>query len=100
MCVEGPSHEGKKTDNGFCTSYLNKLVDALRKAFPGTELQANSNITSKITTWRNHYSTIVTLKLKTTCVGFSTTICQLECTDEQWESVLKIYSRHTIHFFP
>ncbi|KAL8534717.1 hypothetical protein ACS0TY_010668 [Phlomoides rotata] len=58
--------KGQKTDNGFRTGYLNKLEDALRKAFPGCDLQATPHITSKITTWRKHYSAIVSAKLLAT----------------------------------
>ncbi|KAL8491675.1 hypothetical protein ACS0TY_023319 [Phlomoides rotata] len=81
--------KGQKIDNGFRTGYLNKLEDALRKAFPGCDLQATPHITSKITTWRKHYSAIVSAKLQATSVGFNTTTCQLECTDDQWDSILK-----------
>ncbi|KAL8538238.1 hypothetical protein ACS0TY_000276 [Phlomoides rotata] len=81
--------KGQKTDNGFCTGYLNKLEDALRKAFPGCDLQATPHITSKITTWRKHYSAIVSAKLLVTGVGFNTTTCQLDCTNDQWDSILK-----------
>ncbi|KAL8462537.1 hypothetical protein ACS0TY_033537 [Phlomoides rotata] len=58
--------KGQKTDNAFHTGYLNKLEDALRKAFPGCDLQATPHIMSKITTWRKHYSAIVTTKLGAT----------------------------------
>ncbi|KAL8487233.1 hypothetical protein ACS0TY_023778 [Phlomoides rotata] len=81
--------KGQKIDNGFRTGYLNKLEDALRKAFPGCDLQATPHITSKITTWCKHYSAIVSAKLQATSVGFNTTTCQLECTDDQWDSILK-----------
>ncbi|KAL8481047.1 hypothetical protein ACS0TY_027544 [Phlomoides rotata] len=81
--------KGKKTDNGFRMGYLNKLEDALRKAFPGCDLQATPHITSKITTWRKHYFAIVSTKLQVTGVGFNTTSCQLEYTDDQWDSILK-----------
>ncbi|KAL8519674.1 hypothetical protein ACS0TY_010563 [Phlomoides rotata] len=79
--------KGQKTDNGFRTGYLNKLEDALRKAFPGCDLQATPHITSKITTWRKHYSAIVSAKLLATGVGFNTTTCQLDCTDDQWDAI-------------
>ncbi|KAL8457261.1 hypothetical protein ACS0TY_035200 [Phlomoides rotata] len=81
--------KGQKTDNGFLTGYLNKFEDALRKAFPRCDLQATPHITSKITTWHKHYSAIVSAKLQATSVGFNTTTCQLECTDDQWNSILK-----------
>ncbi|KAL8556453.1 hypothetical protein ACS0TY_004049 [Phlomoides rotata] len=67
--------KGQKNDNGFHTGYLNKLEDALRKAFPECDLQATPHITSKITTWRKHYSAIVSAKLQATGVGFNTTTC-------------------------
>ncbi|KAL8555755.1 hypothetical protein ACS0TY_003535 [Phlomoides rotata] len=81
--------KGQKTDNGFRTGYLNKLEDALQKAFPGCVLQATPHITSKITTWLKHYSVIVSAKLLATGVGFNTTTCQLDCTDDQWDSIMK-----------
>ncbi|KAL8461946.1 hypothetical protein ACS0TY_033145 [Phlomoides rotata] len=51
--------KGQKIDNEFRTGYLNKLEDALRKAFPGCDLQATPHITPKITTCRKNYSAIV-----------------------------------------
>ncbi|KAL8501192.1 hypothetical protein ACS0TY_020663 [Phlomoides rotata] len=84
--------KGQKIDNGFRTGYLNKLEDALRKAFPGCDLQATPHITSKIITWRKHYSAIVSAKLLATGVGFNTTTCQLDCTDDQWDAIVK--TRH------
>ncbi|KAL8543136.1 hypothetical protein ACS0TY_003868 [Phlomoides rotata] len=52
-------------------------------------MQATPYITSKITTWRKHYSAIVPAKLQVTSVGFNTTTCQLECTYDQCDSILK-----------
>ncbi|KAL8489186.1 hypothetical protein ACS0TY_025182 [Phlomoides rotata] len=81
--------KGQKMDNGFRTDYLSKLEDALRKAFTGTDLQETPNITSKITTWRRHYSSIVSAKMIATGVGFNTTPNQLECTNDLWEAIMK-----------
>ncbi|KAL8480151.1 hypothetical protein ACS0TY_026903 [Phlomoides rotata] len=81
--------EGQKTDNGFRTGYLNKLEDELRKAFPSTDLQATPNITSKIITWRKHYSSIVIVNNIATIMGFNTTTNQLECTDDHCEAIVK-----------
>ncbi|KAL8553359.1 hypothetical protein ACS0TY_001873 [Phlomoides rotata] len=81
--------KGQKSDNGFRTGYLTKLEIALRKAFPGTDLQATPHITSKITTWRKHYSSIVSAKRLATGVGFNTTTNQLECTDDLWDAIVK-----------
>ncbi|KAL8458290.1 hypothetical protein ACS0TY_035967 [Phlomoides rotata] len=81
--------KGQKSDNGFRTGYLTKLEIALRKAFPGTDLQATPHITSKITTWRKHYSSIVSAKRLSTGVGFNTTTNQLECTDDLWDAIVK-----------
>lgn len=50
---------GWKSDNGFCTGYLVKLEDVIKKVYPSTDLQANPNIVSKLTTWKKTYGSIV-----------------------------------------
>ncbi|KAL8474403.1 hypothetical protein ACS0TY_031031 [Phlomoides rotata] len=69
--------------------YLTKIEIALRKAFPSTNLQETPHITSKITTWPKHYSSIVCAKMLATGVGFNTTTNQLECTDDLWDAIMK-----------
>ncbi|KAL8498086.1 hypothetical protein ACS0TY_021424 [Phlomoides rotata] len=81
-------NKGYKSDNGFRTGYLIKCEEALKADFPKTDLQASPHITSKLTAWRKNYSSLVTAHT-TTGVGFNTTTSQLECTDDQWESVVK-----------
>ncbi|KAL8523653.1 hypothetical protein ACS0TY_013574 [Phlomoides rotata] len=81
--------KGWKSDNGFRTGYLTKLEDALKREFPRTDLQATPNITSKLTTWKKNYSSLVTAH-QTTGVGFNNTTNQLDVTDEQWEDILKL----------
>ncbi|KAL8470885.1 hypothetical protein ACS0TY_033456 [Phlomoides rotata] len=80
--------KGWKSDNGFRTVYLTKLEDALKREFPRTDLQETPNITSKLTTWKKNYSSLVTAH-QTTGVGFNNTTNQLDVTDEQWEDILK-----------
>lgn len=62
-----------KLDNGFRTGYLTKLEDALKTAFPNTDLQKNPNIVSKLTTWRKYYGSLVSVQRDTTEVGYNTT---------------------------
>ncbi|KAL8492768.1 hypothetical protein ACS0TY_024094 [Phlomoides rotata] len=81
-------NKGYKTDNGFRTGYLIKCGDALKTDFPKTDLQATPYITSKLIAWKKYYSTIVTAHL-VTGFGFNTTTSQVECTDEQWDDVLR-----------
>ncbi|KAL8510602.1 hypothetical protein ACS0TY_017430 [Phlomoides rotata] len=81
-------NKGYKSDNGFRTCYLIKCEKALKEDFPKTGLQASPHIISKLTTWKKSYSSLVTAHT-TTGVGFNTTTSQLECTNDQWESVVK-----------
>lgn len=41
---------GWKSDNGFRTGYLSKLMEAIKKVYPHTDLVVQPNITSKLTT--------------------------------------------------
>ncbi|KAL8544558.1 hypothetical protein ACS0TY_004944 [Phlomoides rotata] len=78
-----------KSDNGFRTGYLIKCEEALKVDFPKTDLQASPYITSKLTSWKKSYSSLVTAHT-TTGVGFNTTTSQLELSsDDQWESMVK-----------
>ncbi|KAL8462138.1 hypothetical protein ACS0TY_033283 [Phlomoides rotata] len=90
-------NKGWKSDNGFRAGYLTKCEDALKEDFAKTDLQATPHITSKMTAWKKSYSSLVTAHT-TTGVGFNTTTSQLECTDDEWDSVVKKSSneRHVI----
>lgn len=57
---------GWKNDNGFRTMYLIKLEEALKKVYPHTNLQVNPNITSKLTTWKKAYRSLMTAQRDTT----------------------------------
>ncbi|KAL8492410.1 hypothetical protein ACS0TY_023846 [Phlomoides rotata] len=81
-------NKGYKSDNYFRTCYLIKCEEALKEDFPKMNLQASPHITSKLIAWKKSYSSLVTTHT-TTGVGFNTTTSQLECTDDQWESVVK-----------
>ncbi|KAL8548001.1 hypothetical protein ACS0TY_007335 [Phlomoides rotata] len=69
----------------------------MRKAFPSTDLHAVPHITSKITTWQNRYSSIVSAKMIVTCVGINTTTNKLECTDDHWEAIVKVQISRVFH---
>ncbi|KAL8497671.1 hypothetical protein ACS0TY_021126 [Phlomoides rotata] len=71
------------------TTREEKCEEALKDDFPKTDLQASPHITSKLTTWKKSYSSLVTVHT-TTGLGFNTTTSQLECTDDQWESIVKV----------
>lgn len=81
--------QGWKSDNGFRTGFLTKLEEATRKEFLQIDIIAHPNITSKMTTWKKHYGSIVTAHL-TTGVGFNCTTNQLEVNDDQWIEVVKV----------
>lgn len=81
---------GWKSDNGFRTAYLTKLEEALKKAFPNTDLQKDPNIVSKLTTWKKTYGSLVSAQRDTTGVGFNTTTNTLEVTDDQCESIVQV----------
>ncbi|KAL8492121.1 hypothetical protein ACS0TY_023665 [Phlomoides rotata] len=83
--------KGYKMDNGFRTGYLIKCEDSLKTDFPKTVKQASPHITSKFTAWKKYYSLIVTTHLVTR-LGFNTTTSQIDYTDEQWDSVVKVSS--------
>lgn len=83
-------NHGWKTDNGFRTGYLLKLEEAMKKANPQTDLMANPNICSKLTTWKKAYGSIVSAQRDVTGVGFNLTTSTLEVTDEQWEQVVNV----------
>ncbi|KAL8536429.1 hypothetical protein ACS0TY_011876 [Phlomoides rotata] len=78
---------GWKSDNGFRTGYLVRCENAMKVAFPNTDLLAVPHITSKITSWKKSYGNIITTQ--SSGVGFNTTTGELDCTDEQWEAVLR-----------
>ncbi|KAL8514444.1 hypothetical protein ACS0TY_013526 [Phlomoides rotata] len=61
---------GWKSDNGFRTGYLVCCENAMKVAFPNTDLLATPHITSKITSWKKSYVNIVTAQ--SSGVGFNT----------------------------
>ncbi|KAL8529328.1 hypothetical protein ACS0TY_006658 [Phlomoides rotata] len=65
-------NKGYKSDNGFRTGYLIKCEEVLKADFPKTDRQASPHITSKLTSWKKSYSSLVTAHT-TTGVGFNTT---------------------------
>ncbi|KAL8556202.1 hypothetical protein ACS0TY_003842 [Phlomoides rotata] len=85
-------NKGYTTDNDFRIGYLIKCEDALKIDFSKTDLQATPHITSKLTSWKKYYSSIVTAHL-VTGFGLNTTTSQVECTDEQWDDVIKSVDR-------
>ncbi|XP_057780224.1 uncharacterized protein At2g29880-like [Salvia miltiorrhiza] len=80
--------QGWKFDNGFRAGYLNKLEEAMKKAFPGTDLKGVPHVNSKICAWKKHYNSLV-LMLANTGVGFNVNGDHMvNCTDEQWEHIV------------
>ncbi|KAL8492118.1 hypothetical protein ACS0TY_023662 [Phlomoides rotata] len=79
---------GWKSDNGFRTGYLVRCENAMKVAFPNTDLLATPHITSKITSWKKYYGNIVTAE--SSGVGFNTTTGELDCTDEQWDATVRV----------
>lgn len=51
---------GWKSDNDFRTCFLKKFDEALKKEYPNTDLVASPNITSKLTTMKQNYGSLVT----------------------------------------
>ncbi|KAL8499280.1 hypothetical protein ACS0TY_022311 [Phlomoides rotata] len=78
---------GWKSDNGFRTGYLVRCENAMKVAFPNTDLLATPHITSKITSWKKSYGNIVTAQ--SSGVGFNMTTGELDCTDEQSDATVR-----------
>ncbi|XP_057779816.1 uncharacterized protein LOC130998418 [Salvia miltiorrhiza] len=78
---------GWKSDNGFRAGYLNKLEEAMRKAFPTTDLKGMPHINSKTTVWKKDYYSLQEM-LKNTGVGFNATH-MIDCNNEQWEAIVQ-----------
>ncbi|XP_057807932.1 uncharacterized protein LOC131022462 [Salvia miltiorrhiza] len=81
--------QGWKSDNGFRPGYLTKLEEAMRKAFPTTDLKGMPHINSKTTTWKKNYYSLCEM-LKNSGVGFNVAgTHMIDCTDEQWEGIVQ-----------
>ncbi|XP_057810943.1 uncharacterized protein LOC131025268 [Salvia miltiorrhiza] len=80
---------GWRSDNGFRAGYLGKLEEAMKIAFPGTDLKGIPHIHSKISMWkRNYYS--LSLMLRDSGIGFNVNgKFMIDCTLEQWDDIVK-----------
>ncbi|XP_057778869.1 uncharacterized protein LOC130997546 [Salvia miltiorrhiza] len=79
--------QGWKSDNGFRAGYLNKLEDAMRAAYPGTDLKGVPHINSKICAMKKNYYSL-SLMLGRTGFGFNAN-GTIDCTDEEWAEIVK-----------
>ncbi|KAL8490256.1 hypothetical protein ACS0TY_025968 [Phlomoides rotata] len=73
--------------HGSDTGNLVRCENAMKGAFPNTDLIAVPHITSKIIAWKKSYGIILTAQ--SSGVGFNTMTSELDCIDEQWEAVLQ-----------
>ncbi|KAL8490254.1 hypothetical protein ACS0TY_025966 [Phlomoides rotata] len=75
------------SDNDFRNGYLVRCENAMKVAFPNTDLLAVPHITSNIIAWKKSYGNVLTAQ--SSGVGFNTMTSELDCIDEQWEGVLR-----------
>ncbi|KAG6388828.1 hypothetical protein SASPL_150264 [Salvia splendens] len=80
---------GWKSDNGFRSRYLQRCEDSIRQEFPTTDIKRTPNIVSKITSWKNSYSSLRNI-LERSGVGFSVNgDYKIDIDDDQWEQVVQ-----------
>ncbi|XP_057773941.1 uncharacterized protein LOC130993179 [Salvia miltiorrhiza] len=81
--------QGWKSDNGFKAGYLGKLQEAVKNAFPGTDLRGTPHIHSKIQTWKKNYASLSYMLTKTG-VGFNVDgKYMIDCDTELWNEIVK-----------
>ncbi|XP_042022975.1 uncharacterized protein LOC121770287 [Salvia splendens] len=80
---------GWKADNGFRTGYLGRLVEALKKHYPNTDIKAPPHINSKLTSWKRCYNSLRGI-LSRSGVGFNLhDDYKIDCDDDQWSQIVK-----------
>lgn len=87
--------KGWKFGNGFKPGYLNKLEADLIQKLPATDLRASPHINSKITMWKKQHKSLLKM-LRETGVRFNDTTKLIDCNNDAWEKVVKVFS--DIHF--
>ncbi|KAG6388822.1 hypothetical protein SASPL_150258 [Salvia splendens] len=86
---------GWKSDNGFRSRYLQRCEDSIRQEFPTTDIKRTPNIVSKITSWKNSYSSLRNI-LERSGVGFSVNgDYKIDIDDDQWEQVVQVRFEQT-----
>ncbi|XP_057770778.1 uncharacterized protein LOC131020551 [Salvia miltiorrhiza] len=81
--------QGWKSDNGFRAGYLTKLEEAMKAAFPETDLKGSPHINSKICAWKKNYYSLSQM-LSRSGIGFNTNGDYLiDCSNEMWEQIVK-----------
>ncbi|XP_042032575.1 uncharacterized protein LOC121779320 [Salvia splendens] len=79
---------GWKADNGFCGGYLSRIMEALKREFPRTDLKTSPHITSKISQWKKSYNSLCGI-LGRSGVGFNLhNDYKIDCDDDQWEQII------------
>lgn len=82
--------QGWKSDNGFRKGYVNRLEDAMRKAFPSAGIKGHPHVESKLTSWKRTYSQLMTI-LGTSGVGFNLKgDNKIDCDNEVWAEATKV----------
>ena len=90
VCLADLVARGWKSDNGFRTGYLGMIEDAIRKEFPNTDIKGQPHVTSKLTAWKKHYTSLKNI-LARSGVGFnSDNEYKIECDDDQWETIVMV----------
>ncbi|XP_042038960.1 uncharacterized protein LOC121784791 [Salvia splendens] len=78
---------GWKADNGFRDGSLSRILEALKREFPRTDLKISPNITSKISQWKK--------KLQLSLWNPRTKRCRLQpdykidCDNDKWEQIIR-----------
>ncbi|KAG6403394.1 hypothetical protein SASPL_135612 [Salvia splendens] len=80
---------GWKADNGFRGGYLSRIMEALKREFPRTDLKTSPHITSKISQWKKSYNSLCGI-LGRSGVGFNLhNDYKIDYDDDQWEQIIK-----------
>lgn len=95
--------QGWKSDNGFRPGYIGKLEASMRKEFPHTDLKGTPHITSRLTSWKKNYSSLVSI-LNRSGVGFNVNgDFKVEANLDQWDQIylvlIFLLQFMSMHFF-
>ncbi|XP_057780067.1 uncharacterized protein LOC130998671 [Salvia miltiorrhiza] len=80
--------QGWQSDNGFRVGYLGKLEEAVKSAFPGTDLKGIPHIHSKRSTWKKNYGSLTTILGKSGTDFNVDGKFMIDCDAELWELIV------------
>lgn len=85
LCVQGWEY-----DNAFRAGYVNKLQGYMKKAFPDANIKVTPHITSKLTSWKQTYYTLMGI-LNLSGVGFNLNgDYKIDCDNVKWEDAIRV----------